>query len=654
MVLSMRGISLALLIPLLLSAIISPIVSVSGSVPDIVFSNAWFGDYNTKIEVAPGDRNVQLIIELVNSRDEPIRYVEGTLYLPEGFRDARSGSSVAGPSVSEQVPMGGRFYLTFLLDIDEDAELGMHVASLVLNYAEWDEDTILTTLVKASFRVTGRSILRPSLNVDELEPGEPEMIELTIRNLGSASASSAEIRIEPNSLGLAILEGGGRHFIGNVAPGFSLIIPIKVLASRTLADSIASISITLTYLNSHGLRIQESHQLSLRVNPLGGVGVVLDAFIEAPILEPSESSDLTIIVTNRGSEIAKDVNVEIALSQIANPPITIQEGALAAKLGELAPGDESKLTLKVFVNELASGKSFTIPVSITYIDDEGRHVVQRGLTITVLEESVRNRLRIYSSEYVRGGVIESANITIENIFGGELEDITITTSPTVGWITLLGPTAWNIPSLANGEKKVMELKVYVPSETSAGSTVGESFNLRVLASFREPGGRIRNEEHLLGMYVRGIIDIKLQEISVEILGGDLLLIGRILNEGTEKASYTRVEVIGGDMASTRISYLGDVEPNAPILFNIPIERIAKKEGSAKVVLRISYLDSLRNRGEEVIETFVGIPAQSGESVKETKPTLIQEYLPIISAIAVIVAVVVGVYAARRLRRVEAP
>jgi len=650
----MRRISLVL-VSLLILAVILPSVGLANSVPDIVFSNAWFGDLNAKLEVAPGDKNVQLVVELVNSMDKPIRYVEGTLYLPKGFTDARSGSSVAGPSVSREVPIGERFYLTFLLDLGENVELGMHEASLALRYVEWDEDSISVTNVKVRFRVTGRSILEPTLSTEEIKPGEPEVIQLTIENLGSACASSTEIWIESGSPGLAILEGGGRRFIGNIAPSSSITIQLRVLASRALADSVASISATITYLNSHGIKIQENHGLSLKVKPLGGVGVVLDAVIEKPILEPSRSSDLTILVTNRGSETARDVNIELVISQIPNPPLTIQEGGLAAKLGDLAPGDEKKLTLKVFVNELAAGKSFSIPVSITYVDDEGRHVVQKGLTITVLEESMRNRLRIYSSEYVKGGMMESANITIEDISGGDLEDITITISPTVSWVTLLGPTTWNIPKLANGEKKVIELKMYVPSETSTGSTIGEPFNLRVDASFREPGGQVRNEQHLLGMYVKGIIDIKLQEISIERLGGDLLLVGRLLNEGTEKASYTEVQVVGGDLTSTTISYLGDVEPNAPILFNIPIESLAKNDGKAEVKLKITYLDSLRNPGEKIIEASVNVPTQSGESGEEAKSIVFQEYLLVIFAVIIIVvAIAVAFYLARRSRRVEAP
>ncbi len=647
----MRRISLILVCLLIASTIF--MAASANAIPDIIFSDAWFGDLDTKLEVAPGDKHVQLVVELINTMDEPIRYVRGYLYLPDGFTDSKSGGRVAGPSVSRQVPAGERFYLTFLLDIGEDVKLGIHEASLALRYVEWDDDTESLISVKVRFRVTGRSVLEPTLSIEELKPGEIENASLIVKNTGSASSSSTEIWITSATPGLAILEGGGRRFLGNIPPGASKSIPLRIVASRSLADSTASLKISIIYLNQHGTRIQEEHQISLKIKPLGGVGVVLDASIENPILEPTKTADLTIVVANRGSETARDVNVELGLSQLANPPLTVQEGALSAKLGDLAPGAEKKLRLRVFVNELAAGKSFSIPISLTYVDEEGRHLIEKGLTITVLEESERNRLRIYSSEYVRGGMIESANITIENISGEDLEDLTITISPTVGWVTLLGPTTWNIPRLADGEKKVIELKIYVPSETSTGSTIGEPFNLKVAASFREAGGQVRNENHLLGMYVKGIIDLKLQEISIEKLGEDLLLVGRILNEGTEKASYTEVRIAEGDIGSTIISYLGDVEPNAPILFNIPIETLAKKEGRARVVLKITYLDSLRNHGEKLIEAYVDIPTVSEESSEETTPSLIQSYLPLILAIIILAAIATAIYLSRRSRRVEA-
>ena len=87
----MRRISLVL-VSLLILAVILPSVGLANSVPDIVFSNAWFGDLNAKLEVAPGDKNVQLVVELVNSMDKPIRYVEEPYISP---RDSRTLEAAA-------------------------------------------------------------------------------------------------------------------------------------------------------------------------------------------------------------------------------------------------------------------------------------------------------------------------------------------------------------------------------------------------------------------------------------------------------------------------------------------------------------------------------------------------------------------------------
>ena len=323
---------------------------------------------------------------------------------------------------------------------------------------------------------------------------------------------------------------------------------------------------------------------------------------------------------------------------------------MTSKLGDLKPGEEKELKLKVFVNQLAAGKSFTIPVILSYADDEGRHVVKRFITITVVEESRRKRLSIYCDEYVRGGLIEEIKVGIKNIAGEDLRDLTLTLTPEASWVTLLGPTTWHIDSIKSGEVKILKLKMYVPSETSMGSTIGEPFNLRVDASFEDSSGLVRNEVHELGMYVRGIIDVKLQDISLERLGKELFLVGRLLNEGTETASYTRVKIVGGDVKSSMVSYLGDLNPNAPLLFNIPIEYVtpAKSNTSCHIVLNVTYMDSLRNKGSTILEAYVKMPA--AESETHQPPQLIGLREISIIAVVSIAVIVSAIYLARRRAR----
>ncbi|MCD6235769.1 MAG: COG1361 S-layer family protein, partial [Thaumarchaeota archaeon] len=375
----MKRISLFFLV-LLAATVVAPLLSsVSAqAVPDVKFADAWFGDIANKVEVAPGDEGVQLVVQLVNTEQKPFRYAEGILHLPEGFRDAVTGDRDTRPSVVQQIPSGGYFYFKFLVDIDKSVEVGVHKAVLEVRYVEWGEDDVSQTFMNIEFRVPGKSAIDVEANPSELEPGKEQELTITLRNTGSADAASLEVQVEAGSPGLAILSGQGKHVIGNLKAGSSTNIPVKVLASRALADSTSAIKLVISYLNSYGIPVQEVQSISLRIKPLGGVGVVLDAYLENPVLEPAKTSTLKIVVTNRGSETAEDVNVAIGLAQLPNPPLTLLEGSTSVKLGDLAPGESKQLSLKVFVNRLASGRSYSIPVSLTYADEEGRHVSQTG------------------------------------------------------------------------------------------------------------------------------------------------------------------------------------------------------------------------------------------------------------------------------------
>jgi len=641
----------SIIVILLIGVLLIPqIQSIYAKAPEILFSDAWFGEVDRRIEVAPGDHGVQLVVRLVNAWNKTFRFAEGKLYLPDGFRDSVTGKSVTRSYAVQCPKAGSYFYLKFLVDIGEDVKIGEYMAKLWIRYVFWDEENVEHAYVYVKFRVTGRSDLKLSMSPEEIEPDEAEDLTLKIENTGSARASSIILRIDSVTKGLAIISGQGTHIIGDLEPGESEEVSLKVLAESFLADGIGSMRVSIRYLDSYGQMVEDERILSVKISPLGGVGVVLDSYLRNSMLKPSKIADLMVVVANRGTEVAKSVDVSISLPEATYPPITLVEGAMASKLGDLKPGEEKELKLKVFVNKLAAGKSFTIPVILSYADEEGRHVVKRFVTITVVEESRRKRLSIYCDEYVRGGLIEEIKVRIKNIAGEDLRDLTLTLTPEASWVTLLGPTTWHIDSIKNGEEKILKLKMYVPSETSMGSTIGEPFNLRVDASFEDSSGLVRNEVHELGMYVRGIIDVKLQDISLERLGKELFLVGRLLNEGTETASYTRVKIVGGDLKSSTVSYLGDLNPNAPLLFNIPIEYVTPTESnmSCHIVLNVTYMDSLRNRGSTILEAHVRMPA--AESEVHQSPQLIGLREISIIAVVSIAVIVSAIYLVRRRAR----
>jgi len=626
-----------------------------GKAPEVLFSDAWFGTETEKIEVAPGDQGVQLVVRLINAWNMTYRYAEGYVILPDGFTDAVTGESKTRTYAVESPIEGGYFYMKFIINIADNVELGEHKAKMLVRYVFWDEEDIEHVYLYIKFRVTGKIELIPSLSVNEIEPAKVSRISLKLANTGSAAASSVEVRVESATNGLAILSGYGRHVLGDIAPGEAGEIPLLLLASRSLADGVADLKLMVNYLDSYGNPKQEEFTLSLRVKPLGGVGVTLDAYITEPILKPSAVNPLRVVVVNRGTEPAESVDAVITMPSEIQPPITLLKGPTAVKLGTINPGEEKVVDLEVFANSLAAGGAYVIPIKLTYVDDEGRHTEERSLTITVAEESKKNKLSIYCSEYVKGGVVEEAEVKVKNIAGEILRDITLTISPEAEWVTLLGPTTWHIDSLRNGEEKVLKLEMYVPSETPSGTTIGEPFNLKVDVSFEDSSGLVKDEQHILGMYVRGIIDVKLQEVSLEKLGEEFYLVGRLLNEGTETALYTRVKIIDGDISSTSTSYLGDLDPNAPLLFSIPIEVLASEPGAkAGVKLQVTYMNSLRERGETILEAEVQVPQPvQSESQASTTGLPIPSTLLVILG-AVIAAAAVAAYLLRRRKGSEVP
>ncbi len=614
--------------------------------PEVLFSDAWFGDENTRIEVEPGSSGVQLIVRLVNSWNISFRYVEGYLILPEGFRDSLTGSRKTQIYSVKSVEGGQYFFMKFLIDIDEDVSIGEYQAKLFLRYVFWDEENIRQTTLYIRFRVTGRITIAASLESEEIKPAETLKTLIKLGNIGTAPASSVKVSVEEMTEGLAIIAGKEQHYIGDLKPGEFAEIPITLLADRSLADRLAKIRVSVDYIGVYGMLSRWETLLTIKVSPLPGEKVLIDAFLEEPILKPSTINHLKLHVINRGSIKADSVQAIISMPTGIQPPITLVRGPTAVSLGSLNPGEEKVIEILVFANSFAAGGAYVIPLRITYVDDEGRHEVERSITVTVSEESRANKLSIYTVEYVRGGVVEDVEIRVRNLAGEPLRDITLTISPGVEWVTLLGPTTWHISSINSEGEVGLKVKIYVPSETSRGSTIGEPFTLIVEASFEDLSGFVREEAHTLGMYVRGIISLTLQELSVEMLGGDYFLVGRILNEGTETALFTRI-MLKDTGAQT---YLGDLDPNAPVLFSLPLPNTVMPGSTITPELIVTYMNSLREPGETTLEARVMVPKPVEESSES--PQILPLSQPITLIIALIVAVIIALLAVRRLRKGE--
>jgi hypothetical protein len=127
----------------------------------------------------------------------------------------------------------------------------------------------------------------------------------------------------------------------------------------------------------------------------------------------------------------------------------------------------------------------------------------------------------------------------------------------------------------------------------------------------------------LGGNVIGEIEIAVNDLSVRYIGDVPNLTGNLLNQGNTKALFTTIELRSNSTSPDQSvlvpitntpQYLGDLEDNSPLPFNIPLAIGTNDDNNSNisglgarnypVSLRITYSDELRNAHEVTLDGTV--------------------------------------------------
>ena len=123
-------------------AFVGPVNSIPTVDVEFTVVKVYWGTIDTTLSPEPGDRNVPLTIVIQQHSDYYLRGIVGYLNLSEYFRDSVSKgnvSSAQGIAIERENDTGdvipyGSFYLTFTLDISEEANKGTYSLNLRLTY----------------------------------------------------------------------------------------------------------------------------------------------------------------------------------------------------------------------------------------------------------------------------------------------------------------------------------------------------------------------------------------------------------------------------------------------------------------------------------------------------------------------------------------
>lgn len=233
--------------------------------------------------------------------------------------------------------------------------------------------------------------------------------------------------------------------------------------------------------------------------------------------------------------------------------------------------------------------------------------------------------------------ISSVNVALQNT---QSERASTTQSITNVENVVILSTDWEIGEINPNSKKLVELEIYVPE-----SLKGDTLRAPIEITYFDAHGAQHTISRIADFYVKGFIDLSIYNIDVIELSGTQMIIGEIINEGNEDGlfGFVTVEPRGDSNILPNTQFIDEIEVDAPVPFNVPIEFDGEPEyGEHDITITVRYKDGIRD------EIFLPHDA----TIYVEKPTSDEESGPDPTMMVIPIAMVVGVgiYVIRRRKK----
>lgn len=190
---------------------------------------------------------------------------------------------------------------------------------------------------------------------------------------------------------------------------------------------------------------------------------------------------------------------------------------------------------------------------------------------------------------------------------------------------------WDVGSIGPGERKYLEVDVYVP-----GTLDRDTLRAPMEITYFNAHGDKHTISRIVDFYVKGLIDARIYNVDVIELSGQQTIIGEIINEGNQDALFGFVTItpLGDSNIIEKTQFIDEIEIDAPVPFNVPIEFVGEpRYGEHKIKITARYKDDLREEHFVTHETTINLkePEKQEEGFN---PGLI--ILPVVAGIGFLV------------------
>ena len=283
----MRTLFIFLMVALVISPLIPTVFSSTVGVPEgvlrntitsIKFLDAYFGTSSGKIEVGPGDKNVPFTISLANVGTQDLTGIKGQLVLPAQFSSTEGYKGQILADNNQKATTGNSFFLTFFVDVNEDAEIKSYSGNAKVEYSRLRESGVRQDFFDFSFKLTGDSIVN-------LTPITPYITSLTnnevtiqVSNGGTAPLSNVDIILKNDQTSVTATSKSKNlenvifdqtHWdVGTILPNSFAEFQVNIFVPESIKNEPLHLPMEVSYYDAHGEAKSVTRVTDLYINGL--------------------------------------------------------------------------------------------------------------------------------------------------------------------------------------------------------------------------------------------------------------------------------------------------------------------------------------------------------------------------------------------------
>ena len=244
----------------------------------IKFLDAYFGTSSGKIEVGPGDKNVPFTISMANVGTQDLTGIKGQLLLPAQFSSPDGRSALILADNDQKAVAGNSFYLTFFVDVNEDADIANYSGTVKVDYSRLRESGDRQDFFDFGFKLTGDS----TVNLSPLTPYITSItnndVLIKVTNGGTAPLSNVDIILKNDQTSVTATSKSKNlenvifdktHWdVGTIQPNSSESFRFMIFVPENIKNEPLHLPMEVTYYDAHGESKTVTRVTDLYINGL--------------------------------------------------------------------------------------------------------------------------------------------------------------------------------------------------------------------------------------------------------------------------------------------------------------------------------------------------------------------------------------------------